>query len=282
MNTTNKLAIAAMLTTTLGVSDAMASSFPLFSISENLSGTANIIDAQVMKGGYSETVEITSVSGNTGTFQTSILWRMSSIINEDNGFEWGGINSNQPLTQGIYAVFQGGGTFKTTGTETNFSFDSSGTLNQLNVFFDTGNNTSFFPFVDPDGVGPLIGAQPADGQSFYQATSGSIGDILLGSGSVISGNGKQNCTGSENCGSYGVTTSLSLTADGKKYFVDPAPFYSLAFETGQFNGAGLTSGAISRLSGTQDVSFKEIPEPASLALLGIGMLGIGASRRKQA
>lgn len=274
MNALKKLSAAAIVLTGAMSTNVSAAQFNLFSISEDLSGTANIIDANKMVGLYNEATTITSFDAvtGTGTFQTSLLWRLGQMQNVDTGFTWGGVSSDQPLTQGIYALFQAGGTVTSIGGSTQFNFDSSGVINELQVWYDAGNNTSFFPFAT---------SQPADGTTFYTPTAGGVGDILLATGAVLSGNGNQTCVGDENCGSYGVRTTFELTDDGKNYFVDPSnPFYEIAFSTGQFNGIGITEGLTTYLNGSQDVTFERIPEPTTVALMGLGLVGLGLRRRK--
>ena len=53
----------------------------------------------------------------------------------------------------------------------------------------------------------------------------------------------------------------------------------LSFQSGQFNG--FTPAGTLTLDGSLDVIFVNVPEPGSIALVGLALVGLGfASRRK--
>jgi hypothetical protein len=142
----------------------------------------------------------------------------------------------------------------------------------LNLYADVGNNSTF--------------NQSTLGANATVTNTG--GDVLLGSvTNVIAGTAGVNSLG----GAFqNVNTNFVLSADGSDFFVNPTPFYSLAFSV--FNNTsqglqcspnctgGITTLAINSENGGTD--FNAVPEPMPLALMGLGMLGMVAFRRKQA
>ncbi|WP_218352582.1 flocculation-associated PEP-CTERM protein PepA [Alteromonas lipotrueiana] len=239
------------LTAGIAASFSSQADFLDFSVDETPYG-GEVVTADKLNGGYFELLSF----DDAGNFTATAFASMNQLFGNDGTANSSQIGSVIGANYNLYATFTATGTVMTPGV-----MGSNSSL--------SAESGSFSLFLDPNKDTTADVNSPSD-------LSMTSDDMLLGSSSNLA----------QNVGLlYGfggvfdfMFRDFELTADGDTYFVSPTPFYMSVrvdgdFDTIPLEGEQLVTGDVSAVF--------DVPEPSTIAVLSLGLLGLGATSRRK-
>ncbi|MBG6220640.1 MULTISPECIES: flocculation-associated PEP-CTERM protein PepA [unclassified Janthinobacterium] len=241
---------------------------PLFTADEgSVPGTApNLVVADRISFEYHSRVEQTIVGGlgggNDPFTQTGFLTK--AAFGSPNG---GSVPSqlNALNGYGIYGLFTITGQSNGLGSGILANFQTL----SMTLYIDPNQNTSL-SVSNVAGSPVTVGGVSADDYAIVTYT------LDVGEAHVFNGLAQ---------GDFKALMNATLTPQGQLFFVNPNPFFpfeSLSGNTNSFVGGSLTNSFIAMSDGGGLELFQAaVPEPGTIALLGIGLFGLGMTARRQ-